>query len=284
MKHRPLTTIFIGIFAWLVIWPAAAQTQAEAPSLKGVLQTDLGVPVQNYPVLIQGKTDAGDSIKAVSTTDDSGAFAVKTLPPGKYSVRPANSVDEGRSITLQQDDSSMLGKLFGPPKAKPLDIGTIKAPVGLSGFNPLPSEIPAKDFCFIPPATAAQSVTTPPSDADSWRIWVLTVGYATQKELEGKLPTITLYDMVRKRGVPKGDGIYKFEGQYIYAFINGESFLDLPQEIQSYMNQIGRGRGVLDGKPDSPNDVTDSDLGFRFLNERGTKALVTSGSLATCQR
>lgn len=80
---------------------AIGEPSAQADELvKGSVQTHEGVPVQNYPVVIQGTTKDGDQFSSFVTTDDNGAYQVENLPPGTYVARPAGEPEEVRKIIV----------------------------------------------------------------------------------------------------------------------------------------------------------------------------------------
>ena len=70
----------------------ASQALCEEGRVSGTLSTPDGKPVIGYPVIVSGEV-AGRARNWISSTNDEGKFAVEQLPPGAYTVVPANEPD-----------------------------------------------------------------------------------------------------------------------------------------------------------------------------------------------
>lgn len=98
-------------------------------AVKGSLALPSGIPVQDYPVIISGKGDAGKR-RFVTTTREDGSFELDGLPAGEYEARPANEPLASQSFEIEDKDAGFFEFWNTHQNTVTKDIGTLKVEPG----------------------------------------------------------------------------------------------------------------------------------------------------------
>lgn len=105
---------------------AAAREDAAMPvgnPIQGRLVLPSSVPVRGFPVILRGQQGQD----TIAFTDDNGIFVAHALPPGEYTIIPANGWGPERTAVVPESKRSWWRRLFGRgDPAPPADIGVIE--------------------------------------------------------------------------------------------------------------------------------------------------------------
>src|SRR2546429_3409562 len=123
---RPLACLLCLCLPFLFVGPAHAQVYTG--SISGVVQDPSGGVVPNAPVVV---TDVDKGLKYATTTDSSGHYALRALPPSTYSVRVEATgfrpeVQNGIVIAVNQNLTLNVS----------LQVGTARETVEVTGQPP----------------------------------------------------------------------------------------------------------------------------------------------------
>lgn len=110
---------------------AAVPGAVAAQGLTGEVRTDTGLPLQGYPVVIDGMGQ-----RQVAVTDENGVFIVHGLANGSYRAMPASDISNQLGFDIKAapvpSEPSLWQKIIGsdpaPVYGEPVDIGTIVVP------------------------------------------------------------------------------------------------------------------------------------------------------------
>jgi hypothetical protein len=114
----------LALFVALGVFVPFSCPRAEEPALKGQLTAPSGQAIQGFPVIVESTHG-----RYVTTTDESGNFSVFQLPPGKYSVAPANEPALMTNVTIERKTAKWY-EFWKKNEVKPMDIGKIEIETG----------------------------------------------------------------------------------------------------------------------------------------------------------
>src|SRR5256886_14910660 len=125
---RPLTCLLFACVPLLLLLASPAQAQVYTGSITGLIQDPSGGVVPNASVVL---TDIDKGLKYSATTDSSGRYVLRSLPPSTYSVRVEASgfrseVQSGIVIVVNQNLTLNVS----------LQVGTARETVEVSGQAP----------------------------------------------------------------------------------------------------------------------------------------------------
>lgn len=105
---------------------AAARENAAMPvgnPIQGRLVLPSSVPVRGFPVILRGQQGQD----TIAFTDDNGVFVAHALPPGEYTIIPANRWGPERKAVVPESKRGRWAWLFGRgDPAPPADVGVIE--------------------------------------------------------------------------------------------------------------------------------------------------------------
>ena len=105
---RPLTCLLFACLPLLLLLASPAQAQVYTGSITGLIQDPSGAVVPNASVVL---TDTTKGLKYSATTDSSGRYVLRSLPPSAYSIRVEASgfrSDVQSSIVLEVNQNLTL--------------------------------------------------------------------------------------------------------------------------------------------------------------------------------
>lgn len=110
---------------------AALPGAGAAQTLMGEVRTDTGLPLQGYPVVVEGMGQ-----RQVAVTDEKGVFSLQGLASGSYNAMPSSDLSSGLGFDIKAATTpsapSLWQKITGsgpsPAQMAPVDIGTIVVP------------------------------------------------------------------------------------------------------------------------------------------------------------
>lgn len=118
-----------AIIAAILLCVTATAAGAGDADVTGSLVTPDGRAIKDYPVVISGTSESGETQDWVSQTDAGGKFRFESLPPGHYIVSPSNDPSAARTFELKSDKSWWKAFKTDAPSTKQ-DVGTIEVDPG----------------------------------------------------------------------------------------------------------------------------------------------------------